>query len=151
MSEYSAPTPIARHRWWVPDELALYLHNCGVCANPREEQAEGDTPAVFINRLADTPDRALALLAYSEDHTISDSNPTARITLLFRGQPDDQTTPEEDAERAFTALHEIGETQMTARLTVLASRRIINDPPVPDNNRRWHRADTYELVLAALR
>ena len=65
MSEYSGATPIARHRWWVPDELAMYLHNCGVCANPGEEQDEGDTPAVFINRVADKPDRARALLDYS--------------------------------------------------------------------------------------
>ena len=149
MPEYntqSTPRP-ATHEDFA-DHLAAYLHSEGVCADPTSNQEDGDAPAVFIGRMLDQPDRAVCIFNVSIGNDWSDSNPTARFSLAFRGAPEDQLTPARDAARAMNALHDLTDIQLTAQQGVLVCRRVLNDPQVPDSNIRWHSIDTYEAVLA---
>ena len=131
-------------------EIAEYLAACGVCAPPDTNQrAAKDTPAVFAYRLEDEPDRALAVFNLTLDEDVSDSNPTVRFSLIFRGAPRDQLTPLEDAARAYKHLHDLTDVKLTATSGFLSCRRVINDPPLLDTNDRWHAVDTYTATLLA--
>lgn len=147
MTEYSQaaePRPVSH--WGLVDQLAAYLHRLGVCRPP--EQDDGEGPPVFLNLMPDTPDEALVIFGLEVDHAASTSNPTATFGVAARGLPDDQTGPEDTMQQVFEALHDRTMFNLTAMQTVLVCERIVNDPPVPDDNRRWHRADTYRAVLA---
>ena len=131
-------------------EIAEYLAACGVCASPDSDQrAAKDTPAVFAYRLEDEPDRALAVFNITVDEDVSDSNPTVRFSLVFRGAPRDQITPLEDAALAYKHLHDLTDIELTAHSGFLSCRRVINDPPLLDTNDRWHAVDTYTATLLA--
>lgn len=138
------------HRTGLVYEIAEYLAACGVCAPPDTNQrAAKDTPAVFAYRLEDEPDRALAVFNLTLDEDVSDSNPTVRFSLIFRGAPRDQLTPLEDAARAYKHLHDLTDVKLTATSGFLSCRRVINDPPLLDTNDRWHAVDTYTATLLA--
>lgn len=146
MTEYShtpVPRPVAH--WQLVDELAAYLTRLGVCHPP---ESEGEGVPVFLNLMPDGPDEALVIFGLEVDHNDSSSNPTASFGVAARGAPDDQTGPEETMQRVFEALHDRTMFNLTAHQSVLVCTRIVSDPPVPDDNRRWHRADTYRAVLA---
>lgn len=131
-------------------DIAEYLAACGVCASPDTNQrAVGDVPAVFAYRLEDEPDRAMAVFNITVDEEASDSNPTVRFSLVFRGAPRDQTGPLEDAARAYKHLHDLTDVKLTATSGFLSCRRVINDPPLLDTNDRWHAVDTYTATLLA--
>ena len=131
-------------------EIAEYLAACGVCASPDANQrAVEGVPAVFAYRLEDEPDRALAVFNITVDEVVSDSNPTVRFSLVFRGAPRDQITPLEDAARAYKHLHDLTNIKLTATSGFLSCRRVINDPPLLDTNDRWHAVDTYTATLLA--
>lgn len=130
-------------------ELAEYLHAQGVCADPNADQrAMKNAPAVFAWQLRDQPDRALAIFNTTLDASLSDSNPTVRFSLCFRGPAEDQLTPVADAANAWNVLHDLVNIQLTATQQLLVCRRVVTDPPVPDSNNRWHQIDTYEATLA---
>lgn len=141
----SSHEPRPNTHWVLIDDLAEYLHRMGVCGPPQD--GGGDLP-VFAHLMPDEPDRALVIFGLEVDHTASDSNPTARFGVAARGAPDDQIGPEQDMQAVFEALHDRTMFNLTATQTVLVCTRIVNDPPVPDDNRRWHRSDTYQCVLA---
>lgn len=131
-------------------DIAEYLASCGVCASPDGDQrAPGDLPAVFAYRLEDEPDRAMAVFNITVDEEASDSNPTVRFSLVFRGAPRDQAGPLEDAARAYKHLHDLTDVKLTATSGFLSCRRVINDPPLLDTNDRWHAVDTYTATLLA--
>lgn len=149
MPEYNTqdtPRP-ATHEDFA-DHLATYLHNQGVCADPLENQQDGELPAVFIGRFVDQPDRAICIFNVTISNTWSNSNPTARFSIACRGGAEDQLTPANTAGKIFTALHDRTYFELTAGHGVLACERVINDPQVPDSNTRWYSIDTYEAVLA---
>ena len=131
-------------------EIAEYLAARGVCAPPEADQRTVEnTPSVFAYRLEDEPDRAMAVFNITVDEATSDSNPTVRFSLVFRGAPRDQITPLEDAALAYKHLHDLTDIKLTATSGFLSCRRVINDPPLLDTNDRWHAVDTYTATLLA--
>lgn len=146
-SQQSYPRP-PQHRRFA-DQLVEYLSESGACADPTLNQSKvSGEPAVFILQLQDEPDRALCVFNITMNNAVSESNPTMRFSLCFRGAPHDQLGPEDDAADAFDLLHDMQDFHLTATQSVLSCRRIINDPQLSDSNHRWHSIDTYEAVLA---
>lgn len=132
-----------------PYQLAEYLYREGVCGNPLEDvAASAGFPAPFAYIFQDSPNRAMCVTAVTVTNIVSDSNPEVNFTLMFRGDPDDQITPIGDAERAFHALHDLTDIELTATQGLLVCRRIVSDPLLQDSNRRWYRADAYRALLA---
>lgn len=132
-------------------QLAQYLAVIGVCHDPDADQeaTRGDVPAVFLQRFYDAPDRAICIVSGEVDHDqTSDSNPAAFFTVIFRGAPDDQIAPAEDAVAVFEALHDQLDVQLTAEQRMLVCRRTATGSLLFDQNGRFYRADTYRAVMA---
>ncbi|PRQ11717.1 hypothetical protein C1Y63_04730 [Corynebacterium sp. 13CS0277] len=131
-------------------QLATYLHSVGLCRHPDDDQqAPGDTPAVFLGFLPDQPDAAIAVRVLMEDRDGDDANPTYLVSLTGRAAPWDMEALRRIMGGAFAALHDRQGFPLTAAQRVLLSRRTQMGALHHDQNRRWQRADVYRLLLLA--
>lgn len=131
-------------------QLAQYLSIIGVCHDPDADQSTATgLPAVFLERYWDEPDHAMCIVAGAVDHDqTADSNPACYFTVIFRGAPDDQVTPVQDAVAVFEALHDQQDVKLTAEQRLLVCRRTVTGSLLFDQNGRYYRADTYRAVMA---
>lgn len=129
--------------------LAKYLHSEGLVQDVDAEQLPGTLPALFLGDLPSGPDAAVSLLTAAEDRTEDDVNPWLTIVVVMRSAPWDIAGLRRTAEGVFQRLHDRTHYALTAGQRVLVSRRISRGPEIHDQNRRWQRADTYRLRLAA--
>lgn len=129
--------------------LAKYLHEEELVQDVDGEQLPGGLPAVFLGDLPAGPDVAVALVTAAEDRTEDDVNPWLTIVVIARSAPWDIAGLRRSAEGVFQRLHDRTHYDLTAGQRVLVSRRISRGPEILDQNRRWQRADTYRLRLAA--
>ncbi|KAA8723212.1 hypothetical protein [Corynebacterium phocae] len=115
--------------------------------DPTGDQVE-DTgqPAIYLGDMADNPDRALALIGpWVDDDDCS--NPALRFMIVGRGAPGDQLGVMDDMARVMHVLWSNYPYLLTANREVAYCHRVANDPPVPDQNGRFRRVDTYETRM----
>lgn len=130
-------------------QIAEYLHTVGVVADPDQPTTmAGDRPAVFAHQMEHEPDTAVVIYGITQNNTVSDSNPTVRFSVAARATAHDYHTPGEIMAQVWKYLHDRTNINLTAHQSLLSCRRVVQDPPIPDANRRWYRSDTYEAVLA---
>lgn len=125
----------------------MHLHTMGVVHDPMTDQSEADgVPAVYLGGLEDQPDRAVALIGpwVTDDDS---GNPRLRFMVVGRGVPGDQLGVGADMARIYEALWTEGDMRLTADRAVLYCVRVAQDPPMPDENGRYRRVDTYETRM----
>lgn len=128
-------------------QVAEYLHERGIVADPHGEQRETET-AVYLNQLPNDPDKAICVFGVRRDHTRNDANVTIRFSIAHRGTPHDMLGVEHMTEATFLALHDQTDLALTATQTLLVCRQVVSDPALIDGNGRWVRIDTYEALAA---
>lgn len=134
----------------VADSLAQRLHTLGLATYSATGAYTGTLtkPAVFIGRLPDTPDRAVAIAHYNTapEYETHIGNPLMRFQLCWRAGLDPRTV-QNDADAAMLALHTKTPVIWPGNVHVLSVWRSITAPIDIDDNRRWMRADSYEIRL----
>lgn len=128
-------------------DIAEYLHAQGVTQNVHEEPVDADQLAVFIGPMPDTPNRAISIIGPWLDNTDSNHSTVARFMIATRSEPWDIVGHGADCQDVFTALQRGEPFTLTAAQSVFFCERVISDPPVQDQNRRWVRVDTYSARL----
>lgn len=141
----SAPTTSA-----VAASLAQHLHNLGLATYSPTGAYPGTPthPAVFFGRLADRPDRAVAITHYNTDpeYDTHIGSPLMRFQLRWRGNGDPRTVWG-FADAAAQALRTKTPATWPGGVHVLTCWRSITAPIEADSNERWMRADSYEIRL----
>lgn len=125
--------------------VAEFLAERGACQSPYKVQKRSDVPAVFVNFMPDTPDKAIMLRVSNDDRDSDDCNPLLTLTVAFRGDVDDLLSVRAIGEQLFHLLHEPGQIQLTALQQALFSRRISKGIEVQDKNRRFVRVDAFQI------
>lgn len=142
----SQPAPFDHNALGV--HVIRYLAAQGVVADPEGDQraAGGTLPAVYLGDMEDEPDRAVAFIGpwITQD---DEGNPAVRFFLVGRGTPGDPLGPMVDLEAAHRALWHTSRFELTAGYDLAYCERVITDPPVPDENGRSRRVDTYQARL----
>lgn len=129
-------------------DLAHYLHAQGVVRDPMTDQAgTSPLPSIWVGGLHPTPDHAVSVIGPWQNTTDSDTNPLIRFMVVVRSTPDDLAQVIDTSQKVHTALHREQPFDLTARQSVMFCERVISDPPMQDENRRWRRVTTYEARL----
>lgn len=129
--------------------LAAQMETAGV-ALYREDfssYAAGDT-AVVLSLMPQSPDRCVALTAYSAVDAVESSWSTIPVQFRFRGNVSDPTDVTNFADDVFQAIH--GLTNLTFGSAHLV--QILRKSTVPlgqDDSRRWQRSDNYYADINA--
>ena len=133
----------------VVEDIAHYLHTQGVVRDPIPPQTgDNPLPAVWVGGLRPDVDHALGIIGPWQDNPDSDASPIIRFMIVARTKPDDLQTLIGTSQNIFHALHHPDHPfPLTARQDVMFCRRIVSDPPVQDENRRWIRVETYQARL----
>lgn len=125
-----------------------YLAAQGVVRDPdADQEADHPLPAVFYQGLrgqAQAADRAVAILGPWVTADETGSNPAMRFMVSVRGAPwdDDDTTA--IAQAVADALQHDEVFSLTADRELAYCQRVLSDPPMQDENRRWVRVDSYQ-------
>lgn len=134
----------------VGDALAQHLHNLGlVTYNATGAYTAPTKPAVFFGRLADQPNRAVAISHYNTDpeYDTHIGSPLMRFQLRWRAVGLDPRVVQNDADAAMLALRTKTPVTWPGNVHVLTCWRSITAPIETDSNERWMRADSYEIRL----
>lgn len=139
---HCVPDPVT-----LPIHIAQYLHAQGVTQNVMDPQEDGDLPGVFVGQMADTPNRAVSIIGPWSSEEDSDHSTPARFMVAIRSEPWDIIGHAEDCETIHNLLERDEQFPLTATQHVMFCHRVVSDPPVQDNNRRWVRVSTYQTRL----
>ncbi len=121
-------------------ELAEAMHQRGLCQDPHVAQDDySDLPAVFIDDMGDTITNAYCLSIIDEQRE-DESHPQVFIRAVCRGT---YAETEKMAGQLFMMLHDQTNYPLTARTSVLLSRRVLRSRAAHDQNDRRTRVDTY--------
>ena len=116
-------------------ELAKYLHQQGVCQNPDSTQDDyAALPGVYIDHMEDTPTNAIMLTVVDDDREEDDANPQILILVKVRAATFDLVN--RTCAHIFGLLHDQVRVRLTARTTVLSSRRVLRTKGERDKNHR---------------
>lgn len=128
-------------------DIAEYLHAQGVTQSVHEEQVDAAQLAVFVGPMADQPNRSISIIGPWIDNPDSNHSTNARFMIATRSDEWDIVGHGTDCQDVLTALHRDEPFTLTADQSVFFCQRVISDPPVQDQNRRWVRVDTYSTRL----
>ena len=131
-------------------DVARYLAARGVVRDPEDDQqAPGDLPAVVLGQLHELEGgEAVGVIGpWEVTRDLTDSNPVVRFVIVLRSEPWDYDGLAALTKAVFGSLHRRERFSLTAEQSVETRERIVSDPPTQDQNRRWLRAETYQLRL----
>jgi len=125
--------------------IAQYLEDQGVGSYRSDDTAYAtDETAIVFGELPSAPDRAIGLSLYSStDHPVQNLS-SVRLQLMCRGNANDNLDVGAIATAAFAALQGVTSLDLgTAH--VIQIGRVSAVPTGVDGNRRYTRADNYQL------
>lgn len=128
-----------RHYADLPLHIAHYLHHKAGFPDPLGPQ-DGEE-AVHVHGWEDQPDQAISILGPWEGDRDSETVPPVRFMIAHRAV--DLPALWELQRRTFTALENAQAFPLTAGVELRYCRRVVSDPPVPDQNQRFVTVDTY--------
>jgi len=120
--------------------VAQYLNREHGFPDPLEEQDGFE--GVFITRWKDEPNKAINLAGPWEYDRDSETVPATRFLVAHRAE--NQPVLWELQRRVFRALEREQPFPLTATVQMRYCKRVLSDPPVPDQNGRYVVVDTYE-------
>lgn len=100
---------------------------------------------VFFKAMPTTPDRAVALTAYSSQDDPTQNLSTIRVQLMFRGEPDDATDVDDLADDVFLWLQGL-QGRTYGSVFVAHALRVSTVQLGADANKRCERADNYAFT-----
>lgn len=133
-------THLPRHYPDLPLHIAQYLHTAVGLPDPMAPQ-DGEV-GVFVNGWVDQPDEAVNIAGPWEMERDSETVPVMRFMVAHRAP--DMARVWEMQTATFHALEQAWAFPLTARVEMRDCRRVVSDPPVPDQNNRYVTVDTYE-------
>lgn len=125
----------------IPLHLATYLHRVAGFPDPLQDMA-GQDVGVYIAGWEDAPDTALNIVGPWEYDRDSETVPTVRFLIAHRAPTLQEVWVLQH--HTFTTLEQPQRFELTADTELRYCRRVVSDPPVPDQNGRQVIVDTYE-------
>lgn len=120
-------------------------HTRDLLAGLRDELiAAGVTTPIFYKELPTTPDRVIALTAYSSADEATVALSHIRVQVWFRGAVNTSLDPDDLADDVFDVLHGLMN-RTYGGVHLVQCFRVSSVPLGVDGNKRSQRSDNYEI------